>query len=222
MGHSMGAIVLNEIIRRYGEDLPISNIVYLAAACSIRDYQDTVWPYLKSRQRENQQEMFLKSKLVAQWTHCASDDTTCASGNPPRDFYQRRPQVFHLMLHPQAEAQDNIPKIWSILNPFPRGSLLVWLDGFLMNPATPLDLTLGRFTNLMRTADFTPKTLRSQISFTVFKNGEESYTPQHHEGFAEDIKLWNPDCWKPTMWETDPQQCWNGSASSGQAFCSAE
>jgi pimeloyl-ACP methyl ester carboxylesterase len=46
VGHSMGAIVLNEIIQLYGDKLPISNIIYLAAATSIEDYEDSVFPYL--------------------------------------------------------------------------------------------------------------------------------------------------------------------------------
>lgn len=45
VGHSMGTILLNQIIREY-PDLPIKNIVYMAAACSIKDYEDTVYPYL--------------------------------------------------------------------------------------------------------------------------------------------------------------------------------
>jgi len=47
IGHSMGTIIVNQIIRRYGDQLPISNIVYMAAACSVRDYQDTVFPYME-------------------------------------------------------------------------------------------------------------------------------------------------------------------------------
>lgn len=50
VGHSMGAIIVNEIVRYYGEKLPISHIVYMAAACSIRDYEDSVWPYLRLRE----------------------------------------------------------------------------------------------------------------------------------------------------------------------------
>ena len=44
IGHSMGAILINEMIRLYPE-LPISNIVYMAAACSIQDFQHSVIPY---------------------------------------------------------------------------------------------------------------------------------------------------------------------------------
>jgi hypothetical protein len=64
VGHSMGAIILNEAIRRFGvttlQDksgmrvevmLPFNRIVYLGAASSIRDYEDSVFPYLKRNQQ---------------------------------------------------------------------------------------------------------------------------------------------------------------------------
>lgn len=46
VGHSMGAIVTNQLIRNYGKNLPIKNIIYLAAAATVHDYEDTIYPYL--------------------------------------------------------------------------------------------------------------------------------------------------------------------------------
>ena len=46
IGHSMGAMVLNEAIRRY-PGLPYRNIVYMAAACSSRDFATSVIPCLQ-------------------------------------------------------------------------------------------------------------------------------------------------------------------------------
>lgn len=48
VGHSMGAIVVNEIVRELGDVLPIRNIVYMAAACSLEEYHQTVIPYLEA------------------------------------------------------------------------------------------------------------------------------------------------------------------------------
>jgi len=45
IGHSMGTIVLNELVRNH-PNLPYTNIVYLAAACSMRDLESSVVPYL--------------------------------------------------------------------------------------------------------------------------------------------------------------------------------
>jgi len=45
IGHSMGAIVANEILRSH-PNLPYANIVYLGAACSVSDFEKSVVPYL--------------------------------------------------------------------------------------------------------------------------------------------------------------------------------
>jgi len=47
VGHSMGTIVANEIIRIH-PDLPFSHIVYMGAACSVSDFEKTVVPYLRN------------------------------------------------------------------------------------------------------------------------------------------------------------------------------
>ena len=46
VGHSMGAIVVNQIVARH-PNLPIDRIVYLSAACSMEDYRSTIVPYLE-------------------------------------------------------------------------------------------------------------------------------------------------------------------------------
>jgi pimeloyl-ACP methyl ester carboxylesterase len=173
VGHSMGAIVVNEIVRGWGERLPISDIVYMAAACTVRDYEESVWPLLVNAHKTG----------------------------------ARVPRVHHLMLHPKAEAQD-VGLAWPdfVPYPFPRGSLLVWLDGFLTNPATPLDLMAGRFTNLMRTIETPPPEVRDAIDFRVFEHGEETGQPQSHGGFGSSVRFWDPHCWgnttPPDKWAT--------------------
>ena len=51
IGHSMGAIIVNEALRSF-PDLRIKNLVYMAAACSIRDFLAVGAPYLKSHDVE--------------------------------------------------------------------------------------------------------------------------------------------------------------------------
>ncbi len=41
----MGAIILNNALRHFPQ-LHVKNIVYMAAACSLDDYQDTIFPYM--------------------------------------------------------------------------------------------------------------------------------------------------------------------------------
>jgi hypothetical protein len=45
VGHSMGAMVLNEWLRR-SDDIDYANVVYMAAACSVRSFRDKALPYL--------------------------------------------------------------------------------------------------------------------------------------------------------------------------------
>lgn len=47
IGHSMGAIVINEALRCI-DKLELANIVYMAAACSAMDFHDAVVPYLRA------------------------------------------------------------------------------------------------------------------------------------------------------------------------------
>ncbi len=55
IGHSMGTIVLNELLRIQPDypNLRVSEIVYMAAACSIRDFQQSVIPFMQSERGKN-------------------------------------------------------------------------------------------------------------------------------------------------------------------------
>jgi hypothetical protein len=82
IGHSMGTIVLNEWLRR---DLleqrrqAYANIVYMAAACSVRDFSRAVVPYLVQHRPES-----------------GSSDPSRAAGT----------QFYNLMLHPLADLRE--------------------------------------------------------------------------------------------------------------------
>lgn len=56
IGHSMGAVIISELLRRFSddkEDLIYNDIVYMAAACAIRDFEDAVIPYLAKHEQTN-------------------------------------------------------------------------------------------------------------------------------------------------------------------------
>ena len=50
VGHSMGTIVLNRLIHDFGASpsgtMPFNRIAYMAAAATVKDYEDTIFPYL--------------------------------------------------------------------------------------------------------------------------------------------------------------------------------
>lgn len=53
IGHSMGSMVANEALRIYGDSVKIKNIVYMAAACKIQNWEASVLSYLKRNQETN-------------------------------------------------------------------------------------------------------------------------------------------------------------------------
>jgi len=52
IGHSMGAIIANNILSKYA-DINFSNIIYMAAACRIKDLEYVVSPYLDRNTSSN-------------------------------------------------------------------------------------------------------------------------------------------------------------------------
>ena len=122
VAHSMGAIVVNDLLRRdlaaasEGNLLPVSNIVYLSAASSVRETADVIVPYLK------------RQAAAAE-----------SRGTEPTRFY-------NLSLHPSAEADE---AYLYLLGFPPRGSLLEWIDNFYSRPPTPTDRTMGKWINAM-------------------------------------------------------------------------
>ena len=55
-------LVLNQLIRTYGDRLPASHIVYSAAAATIRDTEDSICPYLRLRNGETHFHNFMLHK----------------------------------------------------------------------------------------------------------------------------------------------------------------
>ncbi|MGE0473470.1 MAG: hypothetical protein AB7P17_07545 [Nitrospirales bacterium] len=60
IGHSMGMIILNRVLQEF-PDFPVRNIVYMAAACSIHDFETSVIPYLQ--RKDNQHTRFYNLML---------------------------------------------------------------------------------------------------------------------------------------------------------------
>jgi YD repeat-containing protein len=171
VGHSMGTIVLNQMVREFGLKtvvssdgrsaaagvaLPFNRVVYMAGAATVRDYQDSLFPYL---------------------------------------LENRNARVWHLTLHPKAEVRERFDPGIPYLDFPPRGSLLVWVDDFLSAPETPLDRTVGRFENFVTAVHNTPEDLRSRIHIKAFSVGGDVRAPQKHGDFTANLKFWKPECW---------------------------
>jgi len=141
IGHSMGAIISNEILQSTTrQEIPnlvasgsikapivFDNIEYLAAACTIRDFKRDAIPYMEM--------------------------------HPGVHFH-------NLSLHDNAERSEKNSTIGYDLTP--RGSLLVWIDSFLDDPASEDDRTLGRWENSILMTDDLPSELHQEITLKSF------------------------------------------------------
>jgi pimeloyl-ACP methyl ester carboxylesterase len=159
IGHSMGSMVLNEFLRRH-PGLPYENIVYMGAACSVRDFSKSVIPVMVK--------------------------------NPKARF-------FNLCLHPTAEVRETHGLEFP-----PRGSLLVWIDDYFANPATPLDRTMGRWENIVESSYVIPDdpAMKRRMTFKAFGLRP---TPQ----LVDDVPQQHGDfraCryWSPSFWQAEP------------------
>jgi hypothetical protein len=155
----MGTIVLNNMLES-SPDIHASRIVYMAAACSMRDWERSIWPYM-------------------------------AGSGKDAKFYS-------LSINRLREESERNPVIgrWNS-DLAPRGSLLNWIDGFLENPKTSEDRTLGSWVNLTQIVPQIPKNLMDRMYFHCFDavttdNASPPPQPQSHSEIAS-WDFWQDD-----------------------------
>ncbi|MCM2358299.1 MAG: hypothetical protein NDI77_09130 [Geobacteraceae bacterium] len=176
IGHSMGTIVLNNVIRyrKYIDNLNISDIVYMAAACSIRDFTTSVVPLLQEQEEE------------------------C---NPwASNLKKHKTNFYNLTLHPVNDANEAFK-----VDVLPRGSLLEWIDNFYTTPTNHIDRTLGKWRNIIQSLHSIPQDIRYRVTIKGFGYGDPAlYGPQKHGQFdAFDIKLQRWNFWNDGFWKAD-------------------
>jgi pimeloyl-ACP methyl ester carboxylesterase len=181
IAHSMGTLVANELMLRYGHrtwqvapvrrrgertrqlaaegievvaaPITFENIVYMGAACSVREFANAVLPLLRNRAET---------------------------------------KFFNLCLHPFDEADDRYSYGLA-----PHGSLLQWIDAYITEQESPLDRTLGTWDNAM---DGMPlmDALTRDVRRRVFTRGfPRTGDGPHDHGDFNDAKhrFWHPDFW---------------------------
>ena len=164
IGHSMGSMVANGLLLE-GTRTPAAatprvaefdRIVYLSAACSMRDWEEAVVPYLL---RHGQSRFYL----------VALND----------------------------KAEDGERNAYDLS---PRGSLLDWIDAFLVRPMAPLDHTAGRFHNFLLAYSRIEADLRSRIHVREFGLGDgfDGKGPQKHGEF-DGYEFWQPAFYDPKL-----------------------
>lgn len=164
VGHSMGAIVGCEIVSRFHQ-LPLDNLVFEAAACSIRDFKKEVVPYME--------EQNLREKI---WLDFKAEYGLGGGKATP----VRKTRFFNLCLHDNAENGEKNP---GDLDLSQRGSLLTWIDTLYQSPESENDRTLGRWVNAILSTDDLPRDILNRITIKEFgrnRNTEDLANPPEY------------------------------------------
>ncbi len=177
VGHSMGAIIVNHILRDFGTCLPIDNIVFMAAASIVNSYKDSVFPFMELRQRDNM------------------------------EYETSVPKVYHLMLHDLAETSEtnywNLPPTGSLLvwidnflstpnTPMDRTS----------GRFTNLMLSLHTTPESIRPYISIKRFPGGGSNW----GGVGAGIPKNHSDFSGRFRFWKEECWKPPTGTTPKEK----------------
>jgi pimeloyl-ACP methyl ester carboxylesterase len=176
VGHSMGTIVANEILREHFRDLHIVNVVYMGAACSVEDFGKSVVPFLTA----NPSVHFYNLSL-----------------HPTNERAEDHPQAYYLFepICPHGSLPQWINDYYSYLADLePSGAPLGAFE--LGIPQVDRWISVGPTIE-------SKNHLYHQLSFNCFSLGSKKYDgPQRHGDFSTvrfwDPQLWN-DCWKQRL-----------------------
>jgi hypothetical protein len=142
IGHSMGAIVACELLQRF-HALPVDNVVFEAAACSVSNFKTNVIPFLE--------EQNLRAQVAA------------PEGKDPANVVKTH--IYNLCLHDDAENAEKNP---GELDLSQRGSLLTWIDTLYQSPESENDRTFGRWVNAILATDDFPSDILDRITIKEF------------------------------------------------------
>jgi hypothetical protein len=102
-------------------------------------------------------------------------------------------RFFNLMLHPINDAREH--NVYGVL---PAGSLLALVDDLYERPKSPLDRTMGRWSNLRYARHVFPAKARKWMLWRVFDRAPNNLKPEptRHGDFNDlDHVYWEPGYW---------------------------
>lgn len=177
VGHSMGAIVSNEILKRHSK-LPFDHIVYMAAACSVTECADNVGGYM----RRNPDAKFYNLSL-----------------HPISEVGESNPSF------PADEVTTKKMLLGGLGLFVPRGSLLVWLDEFFTKPVTLQGRRMGMWRTAVTEVNLFPKEVQKRVHLKMFPAGDLN-VPQKHGAFtSKAMKFWEEGFRTPEKYTSPPR-----------------
>jgi hypothetical protein len=184
-GHSMGALVGNELLVRHPE-LPLRRIVYMGGATPIRDFRLTVIPLLGCADAP-------PDRATVRSADRASPPETAAT-NPACEL---NVHFYNLMLHPLDESHE-----MHFGGAAPEGSLLEWIDEMFGKEKSLDDRMLGKWTNVEQSLRLFPVAARSRMVFRVFPAQEKM-----SNGDAQEAEVFAKECAVYPAGSPTPPRC---------------
>ena len=192
IAHSMGAIVINELLDLF-PDLPYADVVVMASAASLRDTRRVLNRYFEMKDKSATEEE----------EECLSEEDvgTC--------FYS-------LMLHPLNDARER-----QYYGAVPSGSLLMWIDEMYDVPKTPEGKVFGFWPTAKSARRMFGATAQDHMLYRVFSRqqaakGARANPVEHGDFNDDDTCFWRPSFWgvSGTNWQDRyeaalPEQAFN-------------
>lgn len=193
VGHSMGAIVADEMIKRHPE-LPFDKIVYMAAACSMKECKDAVGPYLQRRLARGNPAHFYGLSL-----HPTAERDEAAFSPDPLSTEEKSVGAVALAKKQTARAGQALLSYTLT----PRGSLLEWLDAFFTTPINIEDRRMGKWETALTTMNAFPEEIRPYIHLKMYPRAEGAEVlaagnPQKHGQFSR-MEFWKTEFREPKV-----------------------
>ncbi len=174
IGHSMGAIVANNIVARHPR-LPIKNLVYMGGAARIKDVEDVVVPWLGSN--EHSDSRFYNISI---------------------DPYRELGENVYWDFLPRGSLLNWIDFIFGDVNSFKDRTVGSWWN----IARTAEDVFPSFVEDNMHSASSRPVTkIRPRVHLTRFSIGGKECGPQKHGAFDE-YPFWLESFWNKEMFNS--------------------
>jgi hypothetical protein len=210
VAHSAGTIIVNDLLRRQlpadtldqesagsaattqedAAQLPVNDIVYMAAACSIRDFAGSVIPFMQLGRNKNTHLHLLCLHPSAEILDAEADDI------PPRgsllcwiDDFLTRPTT---PLDRTLGRWDNILQVPYVIPPQLRGRVSIKAFDLLRRPNDPTTTQPGDCSKPMMTP-----TAAYDVPFVAEGLVPPIWDPQMHGDFSNS-PYWDPGFWLPS------------------------
>jgi pimeloyl-ACP methyl ester carboxylesterase len=186
IGHSMGTIVLNRVVR--DAEVEFARIIYMGAACSVEDFSQSVMPYLEKHSQTQFYNLSLHPVAEAgEWYPWAAD-------LPPRGSLLI--WIDNFLSNPVTEQERTLGRWRNLFRSGPTGEPII--HRFFVQPGTNLEQRLHFRAFSVGLSDKLRELKYQWNDDPQHQNARQRCdTPLSHGDFTE-VPYWTPEFWWPS------------------------